>query len=304
VVLLAYTPDAAAQVGLAFGWTDAPPAAHSLAFAVLVAPLAATALALALGINRRLALVVSFSMIAVHDLLDMLQTPERQPFWPVSSWSLGSHAPSLIPRSFAPETLMFALAFAVFVTASRRWRARLVGRREHGHPVLTGLLVAPVVLAAVTIHSLRGLRERQLETARDLVVQGRFAEALVEAERAGSWPHIARPGRTDLVRAEALEGIGDWSGAIAGYRRAAEADPSSFWLVSALTAACARSPRAEDGADALRLRERLSREFDGHPRLATTLARIDRSLARRPSRELATALSQRPEPRARQPALR
>jgi membrane-bound metal-dependent hydrolase YbcI (DUF457 family) len=277
LVALAYGPDVVAQGGVALGWADAPRAAHSLAFALLAALLAGWALGLVLGVRQTQAAMVCLASFVVHDLLDLLQTPEREPLWPLSRWHLGDRA-ALIPVSGIREALLFAGAFTLYLAARRL--ARPPGLRSPRPERLTSaVLVLAIVGAAATTHVLRVVRERQLEQARRLVREGRYAEALGAAAGADRWPSTAHPGRVDHVRAEAFEELGLLEEAIAGYSRAVEADPANFWAVADLAAACARSPRAERLAAASSLRARLLRDFPSHPALAAAVARIDRRLA-------------------------
>jgi hypothetical protein len=281
LVLLAYGPDIAAQAGLALGWAAAPRAAHSFSFALLVAPVAGLALGSILGVRRLQAAAVTLGSFVLHDVLDILQTPERQPLWPFSHWRLGEGA-GLIPASAGREALLFAGAFALFVALTRIARPPAIdARRLHLHRPVTVGLVAVAVAAAATTHYLRGVRERQLGQARVLVEEGRFTEALGAAAGADRWPSTAHPGRVDHVRAEALEGLGNLEAAIAGYDRTVQADPSNFWALADLAAACARSPRDDRLALASSLRAQLLRDFSTHPALASAVARIDRRLARR-----------------------
>jgi membrane-bound metal-dependent hydrolase YbcI (DUF457 family) len=279
LVALAYAPDVLAQAGTALGAAEATTATHSLALAVLLAPLAAWALGHALRISRTLAVAVTLASLALHDLLDLLQTPQRQPFWPFSRWHLGDGA-AVLPASGVREALLFAGAFAICLVV--RLLTRTPGRRTPARQrLLSASLVAIVVASAGVTHYLRLVRERQLEQARSLVTEGRFAEALTAAEGADRWPSTAHPGRVDQVRAEALEELGELEAAIASYSRAVDADPAYFWAVADLAAACARSRRGEWLARAYSLRARLLRDFPRHPALQSALARVDERLAER-----------------------
>jgi len=280
VILLAYAPDVAAQLGLALGWTQAPRAAHSVAFALVLAPLAGFGLAVLLAIRNRLAIAVSLGSILLHDLLDLLQTPDRQPLWPFSGWHLGEGT-GLIPTSGLLESLVFAGAFGLFLAG--RHLVRPGGRTEaqpRPRSPVTVALVALIVAAAAMTHSLRAVRHGQLDRARFLARESRYSEALAAAADADRWPSTAHPGRVDHVRAEAFEGLGRLDEAIAGYRRAVEADPTSFWALADLAAACASSSQDDVRALAAPLRTRLAREFAAHPALPGALGRIDRRLAR------------------------
>ena len=154
-------------------------------------------------------------------------------------------------------------------------------RRPNPHRRATAAFVAGVCAIAGATHYFREVREHQLVHARHLVWEGRFEEALETASTADRWPSTARPGRVDLVRARALEGLGDLDAAIASYRRAVEADPTNFRALAGLAAACAKSADSARWSLAVSLRSRLSHEFGGHPGLAGALRRIDLLLLQR-----------------------
>lgn len=273
---LAYGPDIVAQCAHAFGWAEATRVTHSLVLAVFATPAIGLAIAALLHVDRFQAVAVTLGSVVAHDLLDLLQTPEREPLWPLCRWNLGESA-AVIPASGAKEALLFGGCFVLYLTMRR-----LTGRPDRQeilprHRFALVLATALVASAGVT-HYLRESRERQLLDARRLVGKGRFSDAIAAASNADRWPSTAHPGRVDHVRAEALEELGDLDSAIAGYTRAVAADPANFWAVADLAAACAASPRPERRADASSLRSRLLRDFSSHAALGRALARIDRRL--------------------------
>lgn len=278
LVALAYGPDVAAQAGLAAGWADAVNACHSLVCALASGPVVGAALALLLGVRRSQAVAVALASIVLHDLLDLLQSPGREPLWPLGRWTPGEQL-TVIPASGAREALLSCGVLAIWLAARRLTRPRTPGP-EPLHRLANVVLVAVFVACAGGTQVLRGVRERQLEDARRLVREGRYAQALAAATSADRWPSTAHPGRVDHVRAEALEESGELEGAIAGYSRAAAADPTNFWAAADLTAACAASPRKDRRLDASALRARLRRDFPSHPALNSALVRIDERLAR------------------------
>jgi membrane-bound metal-dependent hydrolase YbcI (DUF457 family) len=96
VIATAYLPDVVGQVGLLAGWAEAQRAGHSLLFALAASPVAATALAAVGRMTYLRAWLVSLGTVLLHDLLDVLQSTDRQPWWPFSSRPLILERP-LIP---------------------------------------------------------------------------------------------------------------------------------------------------------------------------------------------------------------
>ncbi|HZW54308.1 MAG TPA: hypothetical protein VFF00_09745, partial [Candidatus Elarobacter sp.] len=186
------------------------------------------------------------------------------------------------------DALLFAAMFALFAA----WRVatgRTLGSLTKGAPreipraqiwILRGA-AAGLIVAAVLAHAVRERLERQLETAERLVGRGRFVEALRAADLAdGGWISSIKPGRVDVVRAEAYEGLGDSPRAEALYLRAYSKDPTNFWAAVDLVehfASCDR-PLAERRRLVQPYIEELRSAFATHRELPAILARIDKKL--------------------------
>ena len=284
-VALAYVPDLVTQLGLLLGMPRAGLLAHSLLFAIaLAAPLTALG-ALAGGLPAGRLLAVVLGSVVLHDVLDVAQSTDRQPWWPLSSGAVRLPL-ALIPADPRWEALAFAAGFAVFLAALialRRARGRRPARRFAPTWPGRALIVALVAAAALT-HHLRDLREHRLDEARDLLEGRHPAEALAALDEAERWPSTAKPGRADHLRGEAWLGLGDRARAEHHFRRSYEADPDFFWLLADLGAfyASVDAPASERRRLAAPYLERLRRDFAGHGAQPAALARIERHLVEPP----------------------
>lgn len=234
VVTLAYLPDIVSQVGTLLGLTEIRVASQSLLAAAVAAPPIAWGLSRLTGATLRRALAVVLASVLLHDALDMLQATDRRPFWPLSNRPLGGGL-GVVPSGALPELLLFGGGFCLFAAIRalfqrRRRRASDDGRpREQTRsPAALGGVAATLIilLAAAGTHYFRHIREQQRAEVGRLIHQGRFAEALELANRAGRWPSTARPGRIDYAKAEAHAGLGDRESAERCFLRSVRADPT------------------------------------------------------------------------------
>lgn len=297
VVVLAYLPDVADQLAALCGARGARVVTHSLVFAlaaaVLLAPLLARLGRLSLGAGGALVL----ASVGLHDVLDLLQSTDRAPWWPFSRRTVGFDF-ELIPANTAAEALLFAIAFGIVAAVVRLGRgggapaadARAAtdvpaGLRRGTAARVAGLAVTGLILsAACATHYLRGLRERDLRLIRGMLETGDYAGVLALADRAERWPSTARPGRVDYARAEAYAGLGRHADAERCYLNSLTADPHYFWAIADLAAlyASGDEPAERRRARSDPLVQRLRSEFAGHEGLPRALERINRRLARPP----------------------
>ena len=287
VVALSYLPDVVTQVGSTAGWTHAGLFGHSAAVAVAGGALVGALWARASGISARRLVTISIGAMLGHDLLDLLQSTDRAPFWPWWNRIITTGA-SLLPTGIAADALLFAILFALFVawrTATGRSLGSLItppaGSLGRATVWMFRGAAAALIVAAVVAHAVREGLERQLETAERLVSRGRFVEALHAADLAdGGWISSIKPGRVDVVRAEAYEGLGDSARAEALYLTAYQKDPTNFWAAVDLVehfASCDR-PLAERRRLAQPYLEELRSAFATHRDLPAILSRIDKKL--------------------------
>lgn len=280
VIATAYLPDVVGQLGLLAGWTDAPRAGHSVVFAVAAGPVVALALSAAGGVSRIRAWLVAFGSLLLHDLLDVLQSTDRQPWWPFSARPLILERP-LVPESPSGEALLFGGLFLAYLIV-RRLRPREGGATPGRRSWAVHTLTIAIVLAAVVTHGLRDRRERQFEEARQRIERGDPRAGLALLDRAASWPSTARPGRADYLKGEAYARLGDRDAAERSYLRSLQVDPGYFWALADLAAFYAGGP---DPLDVRRRRvepllARMREQHPSHPALGRMEKRIERGLAR------------------------
>jgi membrane-bound metal-dependent hydrolase YbcI (DUF457 family) len=275
---MAYLPDLVGTLGETAGY----PAARQLGHSLLVAPLAALGLAPLLAAfpfgTRRRAFALTLFSILLHDALDLLQSTDRMPFWPLSE-RLVRLATPLVPSGARAEAVAFGLAFLVFLALRHRFtRASAAGAALPRGPALASwLLVALVMSGATGLHLLRRAREDALGHAHSLLSQRRYRDALETLEAANRWPGVREPGRVDHLRGRAWEGLGDVRRAEALLLRALQADPGHFWALVDLAELYATTdrPASERRAQLEPYLDRLRTEFAGDPHLPRVLAAIE-----------------------------
>jgi membrane-bound metal-dependent hydrolase YbcI (DUF457 family) len=283
VVVLAYLPDLATQAGLALGWPLASLAGHSILFGALAGLIFGVLWARWFGGDPPAIIAIAVGSILVHDLLDLLQATDRAPLWPLSRQMLTVGWLALPNRS-ASELLLFGIPCTAYLVWRGRRRAAAVPsdvREPARFRGLTRATVGGLVIAAVTMQTVRRNRERQVDEAERLLRHGEYRAAIAAADRADVWPSVAGPGRIDVVRGEAYEALGDGTRAETFYRRAYDNDPLNFWAVADLAeyyAACDRPP-AERRRLARQYLDELHRFFPGSADLEDVSARVARKLA-------------------------
>jgi len=249
-VLLAYAPDICRQVLFFAGWDDAHLFCHSILFAAAFPISIALALRIA-GIPCGRIFLVALLSIVVHDILDVAQATDRVPFWPFSGHpvSLGAFS---IPSGMFMEILLFGGGFLVFILLRRltgptaipvRGRVENPSTRVQRFAAFNRILLAAVILLAVATHSLRDLRERQLESARALIEGGRYTQGLKLLEASERWPSNAKPGRADYLRGVASLQAGEREKAETFLLKSFGVDPTYLWVVADLATFYADSPQ-------------------------------------------------------------
>jgi hypothetical protein len=280
VLAMAYLPDLAAHVLRFTVLGDPRQATHSLCFAVLVSVPLTWALTRATGGHPARVFAVVLGSVLLHDVLDILQWPGRQPLWPFSAWTPGLEP--VLPRGAWREVMAFGGA-AVAAQGILAWRLRRAprggGRRLGIARMTRGGRLALVVLlgGAAATHYWRGVREDQALLGTRLLHGGDPVGALGALDRAARWPSVARPARLDHLRAEALSALGRSEEAEPLYLRARQGDPSSFWALADLADFYAASSRPL--VDRRRLAGPLLAEikarFPTHPRCREVVRRIE-----------------------------
>lgn len=278
---LSYLPDILTQLLKPVYGQNASVLSHSVLIAVIGGGIAGLVLSM-LGVGVRRAVLVAIGAVLLHDAFDILQSPGREPFWPFLNWESPDEL-AILPRRLWGEAILCVSLLAATVVATRN-RARGDSGSRRLPSLTTVAMVASMVAVAVSMHYVRGDRERALRRAYALVERRDYAGAIREADRADRWPAPARPGRSDYVRAEAWLGLGDRDKAEQYYLRSHRAAPDYFWTVADLAvlqasgggSAAERARRAEPWITLLKS------GFAGHPALERNLQRVRRALERTP----------------------
>jgi hypothetical protein len=284
VVGLAYLPDVVTQLGLWMGYGSAKLAGHSVLLGTVAGLLVGIVWARLSGGSPRALCVLAIGSILVHDLLDLLQDTDRVPFWPITAHAVGAGWLAL-PDRLSSELLIFGLPWGLY-EARRYLQAHSCagsGRRAPAGVSWAGRgLVILILVSAVVFEGARADRERRMTLAEGLLRAGHFAEALAAADAADRWPP-SRPSRTDIIRGEAYEGLGETTRAELFYLRAYRSDPEDFWAVAELAefycshgSVAARRQSAAPYVDALR------RRFSQHPSFRAVMDRVQRAVSKGP----------------------
>jgi hypothetical protein len=227
------------------------------------------------------AIVIATASILGHDLLDDLQATD----W-ASSFRIVQNGPFGLSGRVASEAIVSALLFAAFLA----WRAAN-GRSPGRLPAMTlasskvvrwmpTAIVTAILIAAVGTYLLRGRHERQLNDARRLIDSGDYTAALRMADKADAWPRGNRPGRVEMIQAEAHARLGHAETADALFLTAYQKDPTNFWALADLAEHYAASDRPERRRLARLRADELKQRFPRHPRLHDVLEGIERELSR------------------------
>ncbi len=242
LLVLAYVPDILGYILQAVGWQNAKLIGHSIFCALFYALPSAFLLQWLAGQRTfRSTYCLSWLTIVLHDVLDILQSTDRQPFWPLTQTVIGFDI-NLIPSKPLHEAILFGgLLFCFFVWRSRMSQFVLFApfqKRERA-PVarewLTKILILLIISAALLTHQLRGMSEKKMHEARRLLSQRKYEALLTSLDKIENrWPPMAKPGRIDYMRGIALWESKDLTKAEYFLLRSYKADPMYFWCVADL----------------------------------------------------------------------
>jgi hypothetical protein len=281
VVATSYFPDIVTQIGGALGASHANYYGHQPAVGAAAGIVLGGLWSLAAGTPALRAMAIAVGCILGHDVLDLIQSTD----WAWNFRIVQDTVFGLSPRVVS-EAIVSACLFAVFLAWhlwTGRWQGPLAKRTALGR-WMPRAIVAVILLAAVGTYVLRGQNERQLNEARKLLEGGRYVDALQMADRADGWPRGNRPGRIDVIRAEAHEHLGHYDLAEKLLIRAYEEDPTNFWALADLAECYASSSSGRPPAERRRLTEstltELRQRFARHPSLHSVLVGIERELSR------------------------
>lgn len=205
LVILSYLPDIVSQCCLLFNWYDGRKLGHSLLFALLISPAAGFILNHQTSFTKKQCFLLAFATILLHDLLDILQSTDRQPLWPFDTSIFGAGI-TIIPHDPTREALLFGL-FYCLVLAWYLYRRRGKKsdhnnnhmpslRQKWGERILIGLIIG----IALTTYHLRVQRDHLFHRAVPYLQQQQYSQLLNMLDKVDKWPRIAKPGRIDYFR--------------------------------------------------------------------------------------------------------
>lgn len=231
---------------------------------------------------------ISLFSILLHDLLDLLQSTDRMPWWPVSNWQIG-HGLNVIPTGPLKEVLLFGLIFAVFL-ACRHLQAKRNKKRKVKPTIhysrsrfvwISRGAIAVIILAAVFTHYMRDTRERQLYNAHSLLKSKDYVGILNTLKKAERWPSIAKPGRIDYLRGVAYMKQHKTELAEKYLLRSYSLNQNYFWCVADLALVYASSDRAPQIRASLAAPyiKQLQKQFPKHVDFSKCMNKIQHHLA-------------------------
>lgn len=251
-------------------------------FALLVGPVIGPLLKRQTGVSLPTGILLASATVFLHDLLDILQSTDRQPFWPFITVPVGTHI-SIIPKNPASEALLFAslclLALAVFRFIRRHLSSTDTIQRLPGDRLQTWserVIIAAILATAVTCYHLRTQRLHDFQQIMPSLRQQNYQKMLTVLTQVDRWPGIGKPGRIDYFRGLTYMKMGSTDAAEQHLLRAYRQDPEFFWSVADLALAYASSDRPAKTRAALTapLLEELRKNFPTHPDLPEYLRKI------------------------------
>lgn len=251
LIALAYLPDIVSQVLLLLNWHNGRTFGHSLLFAVIAAIPAGILLCRQTPFTLKQSVALGFSSILLHDILDILQSTDRQPFWPFSTATVGTDF-SYIPTNPTKEALIFASIYCLILGYYFLRHKRVPLPPQTSKPYSTTqvwigrLLIFSIVLSAVATHHLRSQRLREFQQTRPYLKQHKYKELFQTLDTVDKWPKITHAGRTDYFRGEAYLQQHKLDLAETYFLKSYAQDNNFFWCVANLALTYALSDRTQE----------------------------------------------------------
>jgi len=205
LVIFSYLPDIVSQCCLYFDWYDGRLLAHSILFAFLFSPAAGLILNRLTSFTKKQCFLLAFTTIMLHDLLDILQSTDRQPLWPFSTTLFGNGI-TIIPHNPTKEALLFGCIYCLVLSwylFQRRGR-KSVHTCNHMPPFRQKwserILIGTIILIVLATYHLRVQRTHSFQQAMFYFHHQDYSNALRLINMVDKWPRIAKPGRLDYLR--------------------------------------------------------------------------------------------------------
>jgi len=284
LIIFSYIPDITTQLLYPLHWQDARVLAHSLIFAVVISPLLGIVFRKITDTNLKISILLILFSIILHDLLDILQSSDRQPLWPFSTIAVGSHC-SIIPASPTREALFFLtiylLAWIVLFLSGRYPAKRALFSSRRVLPWKAFIIVGIILSTALTCYHLRTQRIAEFKEALSCLSRHDYRRMLSFLDKADQWPGAGKPGRSNYFRGLAYLKLGDADAAEHFFLLSHRQDPDFIWSVADLAIVYASSDRSVAARIMLTrpLIAQLRKKVTSHPDLPANLKKIHNLLA-------------------------
>lgn len=288
LVTLSYLPDIVSQCALFFNWYDGRQFGHSVLFALLAAPIAGFILSHQTFLTKKQCFLLALSTILLHDLLDILQSTDRLPFWPFYTTTIGNNI-NIIPANPSKEGLLFGVLYGLVLTRYLwRGRKKYLGEAENRQPARTSLrkrgekiFIMLIMLMALTTYHLRIQRIHTFQQAKEMFHQQHYSNSLALFNEADRWPRIAKPGRLDYFKG--IIYLQQHRPALAEkyLLRSYSRNNGFFWCIGDLALFYAKSSKAISRRTTLAepFIRKMHRDFSEHPDYPEYMQKIRRALA-------------------------
>jgi tetratricopeptide (TPR) repeat protein len=229
ILAAAYLPDLLGQAGVVLGFAPARLYCHSLVVGAVIIPIFALFLAPILGGFKKSLWLIGLS-VGLHDVLDILQSSDRLPLYPIST--VPTRLPVHLPGGLLNETMIFG--GAALAIATLRGRESLLARSAPIARLVFLSAFGLLAVGAVGTSRLRNNREAQADAAMIAIEHGEYSKALGLLDAAAAWPAPSKPGRIDYLRGEAYDGLNDRASAESCYLLSLQKDPTYMWALADL----------------------------------------------------------------------
>ena len=287
LVIFSYLPDIVSQCGLFFNWYGARQLGHSILFALLISPATGFILNRQTSFTKKQCILLGLSTILFHDLLDILQSTDRQPFWPFSTTNFGSTF-TVIPTDPTKEGFLFSLFYGVVLawylhsgrkkssTGNTYNQPRPTPIQKWGEKIL---LILIMLIALATYH-LRTQRMHTFRHAMSMFHQQQYSTSLALFNKVDRWPGIAKPGRLayfkGVIYIKLHHPVLAEKYLLLSYHR----NKNFFWCIGdlALLYATSDKSRSQRMSMAHPYIQRMRRDFSRHPDFQQYMHKIQNSL--------------------------
>jgi hypothetical protein len=289
LIFLNYLPDIIAQINSLLGLRGTETASHSVVSGVLYSLIIAPVLMVLAKLSFCRAFLISLCSILVHDLLDLLQAPERLFLWPFSPWR-PSPEYTMTHMSARDEIIVFGFiyiaALIIYITCFYKHNSQPHHAKTTQQQCImwfARILLISILMSAGATQYLRKVRVETFNQAKAVLgTTKNYTLGLALIEEAGRWPYGASFAWIDYFKAKAYWGLGDRNKAEQYYHRSLDENPWNFWCVGdvAILYASSNEQLADRRRRVFPYIKLLVENFSGHPSLHGYLKKIEDALGR------------------------